>query len=306
MNRIGDEELWIFKDEVKSESDIWNADIPDKVKNALAVAWRDRMMQVTGRDEKGKPLYAPIWNFRGTTAWTSLSDGERADLEHLLARKDLANDELWKSQAEELLGALTKSVNMLACAEDLGSVPVCVPEVLKKLGILGLKVVRWERRWNEAGQPFVGVCDYPEDSVATTSVHDSSTMRGWWENENGARDFLSAWRDDVANLPEGSATRFLERYTPEVASFVLTTLARTTSSLFVLPAQDFLALEGEYYAANPDDERINVPGTVTAFNWTWRLPVPIEKLTKDKKLVQAIANALAERRGRAARKGASR
>jgi len=306
MNRIGEEELWVFKDEVKGESDIWNADIPDRVKGTLAVAWRDRMLQVTGRDDKGKPLYAPIWNFRGTTAWTSLSDGERSDLEHLLARKDLANDEHWKAQAEELLGTLTKSVDMLACAEDLGSVPVCVPEVLKKLGILGLKVVRWERRWNEHGQPFVGVCDYPENSVATTSVHDSSSMRGWWEKENGARDFLSAWHDEVAKLPEGSAARFMERYTPEVASFVLATLARTSSNLFVLPAQDFLALESEYYPADPDDERINVPGTVTGFNWTWRIPVTIEKLSKDKKLVQAIAAALTERRNRAAFKGASR
>ena len=36
------------------------------------------------------------------------------------------------------------------------------------------------------------------------------------------------------------------------------------------------------------DERINVPGTVTAFNWTYRLPCSLEELMKNKTLIENI------------------
>ena len=50
---------------------------------------------------------------------------------------------------------------MLPCAEDLGAVPDCVPNVLAKLDILGLRVIRWFRAWNEDGQPYVPFDKYP-------------------------------------------------------------------------------------------------------------------------------------------------
>ena len=37
-----------------------------------------------------------------------------------------------------------------------------------------------------------------------------------------------------------------------------------------------------------DNERVNVPGSVNAFNWTYRLPVNVEDLLKDKELIAAI------------------
>ena len=305
MDRIGSEELWLFKPEIHTESDIRSAQIPEAVKDVLSRAWRDRMMQNTGRDEKGKPIYAPIWNFRDTTAWKSFNDQERSDLEQLIQEKERINEQLWKEQAEELLGTLTSSVDMLPCAEDLGSVPSIVPDVLARLGILGLKVIRWERKWELNGQPFKNPKEYPELSVATTSVHDSSTVRGWWENENGARDFLSAWRPEDAGYPIGSSSAFTASYNAEVASFVLSTLAQTSSKLFVLPIQDFLALSPDFYENAADKDRINIPGSVTAFNWTWRLPVTIESLSKNKKLISAIAAVLKERRSRTSKKGAS-
>ncbi|HNQ97797.1 MAG TPA: hypothetical protein PKH81_06880, partial [Treponemataceae bacterium] len=42
-------------------------------------------------------------------------------------------------------------------------------------------------------------------------------------------------------------------------------------------------------AQNPNDERINIPGTVSPFNWTWRLPLNLESLIKNHHLTQAIA-----------------
>ena len=50
---------------------------------------------------------------------------------------------------------------MIPCAEDLGvNLPV-MPEVLKKLDILSLKVIRWTRQWEKDGQPYIPFAEYP-------------------------------------------------------------------------------------------------------------------------------------------------
>lgn len=306
MNRIGTEELWVFKGEVHHESDIWKAPIPEPVKTVLARAWKNRMMQVTGRDETGKPLYAPIWTFRDTTAWQCLTAEEKDSLERLIHEKKQISERLWKEQAEELLGTLTATVDMLACAEDLGTIPNSVPGVLANLKILGLKVIRWERLWNEQGQPFRKIDEYPELSVATPSVHDSSTLRGWWEQEGGANDFLAAWNPDYSGYQAGTADAFRKGYSPEAAFFALKTMARASSSVLVLPVQDILTLSADFYKTGSDEERINVPGSVNAFNWTYRLPVSIEELQKNKGLISALTDVLKERRSRSINQGASR
>ncbi len=295
MDRIGEEELWLFKDSVRCEQDIWNADIPHPVKEVLARSWRDRMILSTGRDAAGKPLYAPAWFFRESTAWKSLADWEKERFNALTAAKAARNEQLWKEHAEKLLGTLTKSVKMLACAEDLGTIPETVPEVLGKLEILGLKVVRWERKWNENGQPFRDLADYPQLSVATTSVHDSSTMRGWWENEGGARGFLDKWNPDPSDGVAEDIRSNPTAYTPRAASFALKTIAAAKSSLLVIPFQDLLALSQYYAPRNSDDERINIPGSVTAFNWTWRIPAEISNFLGDRELISKIKEIVKQR-----------
>jgi 4-alpha-glucanotransferase len=53
--------------------------------------------------------------------------------------------------------------------------------------------------------------------------------------------------------------------------------------------QDLLGLVDTYNPANPDDERINLPGTLSDFNWTYRLPVSMKTLLKDKVLISRIS-----------------
>ncbi|MBQ3686783.1 MAG: 4-alpha-glucanotransferase, partial [Treponema sp.] len=64
---------------------------------------------------------------------------------------------------------------------------------------------------------------------------------------------------------------------------------RTQSAWFVNPLQDYLFLNQKYYKEQQDDERINVPGSVNSFNWTYRIPVSIADLLKDKTLIEAIS-----------------
>lgn len=289
MDRIGNEELWLFKQEIKGERDILDSSLPEAVRGVLVQAWRDRLLLETGRDDRGLPLYAPIWNYRDTTAWKSLAEEERISLESLFRDKKAASEARWRDQAIEILGTLTRGTDMLPCAEDLGSIPDCVPEVLSSLGILGLKVMRWERRWNEPGQPLRDLRSYPECSVAASSVHDSSTLRGWWELEGGADIFLSEYPPERQGYPEGTSEKFRKECSCEVVLYVLTCLARSGSRILSIPIQDFLALSQDTRGVTIDSERINIPGSVSGFNWTWRLPDRIENLKKNRALILAIS-----------------
>ena len=69
---------------------------------------------------------------------------------------------------------------MLICGEDLGLVPNCVPHVLRQLGMLSLEVQRMPKASNKT---FFHPTDAPYLSVVTPSSHDTSTIRGWWEED---------------------------------------------------------------------------------------------------------------------------
>src|SRR3569623_439755 len=81
---------------------------------------------------------------------------------------------------------------MLCCGEDLGMVPACVPPVMQQLNILGLriqryvmyrKILRLVRKSTDPKLEFLHPADYPYMTVCTPSVHDTSTLRGWWEED---------------------------------------------------------------------------------------------------------------------------
>ena len=276
MDRIGDEELWLFKDSIKTDQDIWDCDIESYyVKEKLTQKWRDRMLiEVEGG-------YYPIWTYTKTTAWASLNNAEKALFSELLAKKNEKMDKLWEKQARTVLGELTKSTKMIACAEDLGANIECLPKVLGDLDIRSLCVVRWKRDWEKPAQPFVDFEDYPEKSVATTSVHDSSTLRLWWSTEKDAEAFFEAFPPEDETIEVG-------KYNPETAKYLLQKVATSNSMYVINPIQDFLGLAEKYYAKDMEKERVNVPGSVNAFNWTYRLPVNVEDLLKDKELISAI------------------
>ena len=149
------------------------------------------------------------------------------------------------------------------------------------MDIRSLCVVRWKRDWEKPAQPFVDFEDYPEKSVATTSVHDSSTLRLWWSTEKETEAFFEAFPPEDESIEVG-------KYNPETAKYLLQKVATSNSMYVINPIQDFLGLAEKYYAEDMEKERVNVPGSVNAFNWTYRLPVNVEDLLKDKELISAI------------------
>lgn len=277
MDRIGNEELWLFKPEITGDKDIWaREDLPLPVQEKLTEKWRDRMLIQTGPDE-----YYPVWTYGNTTAWYSLSSNEKELIQNLFSQKQLKMEFLWEKQAREVLGELTGATKMIPCAEDLGAAIDSLPVVLADLKINSLRVVRWSREWAEKGQPFIPLDEYPELSVTTASVHDSSTLRQWWTEERDAADFLDAFEAENADIESGV-------YSTETAAYLLETLAESNSRYVIHPIQDFLGLVDTYDPEKLEDERVNLPGSVNEFNWTYRLPVTVEQLAKDSRLCKAI------------------
>jgi len=280
LERIGNEDLWLFKDSIRGEIDLERFGLAQSTVSYLQSAWRDRVLL---EYENGK--YQAQWSYWDTKAYPTLSEDERRRFEDLVVRKRAASELIWEEQGGRLLKALKETVPMLACAEDLGAVPDCVPRTLGSLGILGLRVLRWARRWGVPGEPFVPLSEYPFLSVCTPAVHDSSTVREWWETE-ADRDALRPIVGEAAG--QG-------RYGPETARAVLGATARAESMLCVFQLQDLLHLSGRYYAADRGSERVNVPGTTNDFNWTYRFPAKISELAGDGELIEGIAQVIGPR-----------
>ena len=299
-DRIGTEELWLFKAEIQSEADIHHCGFSPEVETALRQKWTDRMLVRAGKDMHGTPVYTAAYLYRNTTAWRTLSEDEQKQFSLLVEEKEVQQNRLWAKQAEDILSELCASVDMQPCAEDLGAKPAALPEVLEKLHILSLRVFRWERKWSENGCPFIPLQEYPTESVAVTSVHDSSTMRQWWEQELSATDMLSFFE---ALHIDGNIRAALcpvegekPAYTPDLAAALLSALVKVPSIFAIFPIQDWLGLIiDEMHTVKTQDERINIPGTVSDSNWTYRLPFPIETLSKNKELIKQLRSVIALR-----------
>jgi 4-alpha-glucanotransferase len=274
LDRIGNEELWLFKRSIQGGKDIEALDISPVVKAFLLKAWGNRIFFEHALDQ-----FFPVWYYRDSRAYASFSEKEKEALEALLEKRRLDSEKIWEAEGKLLLSTLTASSSMLPCAEDLGAVPGCVPKVLTQLNILGLRVVRWHRDWSAEGQPYIPFEDYPELSVCTPAVHDSSCLREWWDKEADQESFSGFL--GVPSLPKV--------YNPGTARIIINKVAAAASRFRVFQIQDLLHLSNHWYAADPASERINVPGTYNDFNWTYRLPATISELAKDEDLIRAVS-----------------
>ncbi len=294
MERIENEELWLFKESVKGDKDIYEADLSAfctedaarRIKDVLSQKWRDRaLIRLDGG------AFVPVWTYYRSTAWESLNDDEKGRLKHLMEQAERDQDGLWERQSDEILSVLTGAVTMVPCGEDLGADLFCLPSVMAKNGILALRVLRWCRRWKEAGQPFIALDQLPPLSVATTSVHDSPTVRQWWDGERDASSLFARTNAWAFGNGAGDAEHIASApFSEEAAEGVLKTAAASASVWCIHPLQDYLAMEKKYWLSDANDERVNIPGSVSEFNWTYRMPATVEEIAKDDRLIEKIKN----------------
>ncbi|WP_029031413.1 4-alpha-glucanotransferase [Salinarimonas rosea] len=168
----------------------------------------------------------------------------------------------------------------LVIGEDLGTVPPGFRPRLDRAGVLGMRVLWFEREGDGGYTPPPA---YARHAASMTTTHDLPTVAGWWRGND------VAWRERVghgdaafheAQRTERDADRsklwgaFVDagtalgepppiEETDPVVDAALGFVAKTASNLAILPAEDLHGLV----------EQPNLPGTLDEHpNWRRRLP----------------------------------
>ena len=97
---------------------------------------------------------------------------------------------------------------------------------------------------------------------------------------------------------EGDAPQSLS---PDVVKLLIGNIFQSNSLFCILPVQDFLALSSRWTPQNPEDERVNTPGTVGPQNWAYKMPCTVEELSDNSTLKNEIAKLVNARANRSLR-----
>lgn len=237
-------------------------------------------------DPVKKQFYHPRIDAKKTFVYNTLSDEQRERFDELY--EDFfyhRHNEFWKESAMEKLPALIDSTGMLCCAEDLGMIPACVPDVMKELMILSLEIQRMPK------EPYVRFADpkkYPYLSVCSTSTHDMPGIRQWWEEDhNRAQKFYNEMLHH-----EGKAPGFAE---PWICREILEMTLEAPSMLCILPLQDWLSIDKNLRRQDPREEQINVPADSRHY-WRYRMHLTLERLLDADEFNQGVKKLASSRR----------
>ncbi|MDR2469126.1 MAG: 4-alpha-glucanotransferase, partial [Tannerella sp.] len=157
------------------------------------------------------------------------------------------HNDYWKQVALQRLSPLIDSTEMLICGEDLGMIPDSVHEVMQRLHILSLEL---ERAPKTIETEFTDLQRLPYLSVCTTSTHDMSPLRSWWnEDRRRTERYFRSVLHGEGCTPETCSV--------ELACQILSNHLHASSMLTIIPLQDWLALSDALRHPEPEHERIN-------------------------------------------------
>ena len=217
---------------------------------------------ISAPDEKD--AYIPRIELQNTKAYQALNDDQKQAIDGIY--EDFyfhSHNDFWKQKALEKLPALINATKMVACGEDLGMIPACVPEVMHELGIMSLEVQRMPKVF---GHQFVQTEDLPENCVYTTGTHDMPTMRGWLaEDRVRTRQFLDSLDLDDRKVTAKTLKKVMDKHLDN------------PSKWNIYPLQDLLDLDEKNWSPNPAEDQINVPANAKN-QWKWRMRMNLEAL----------------------------
>ncbi|MBQ4549098.1 MAG: 4-alpha-glucanotransferase [Bacteroidales bacterium] len=236
------------------------------------------------KDKHDSNKFHPRINMHLTEAYQTLDDAQKEALNKIyddfFYRR---NEELWKAEALKKLPKIIEASDMLVCGEDLGMVPACVPEVMQQLNILSLEVQRMPKKF---GATFVNPKENPYLSVDTTSTHDTSTIRGWWE-ENG--ETTNRFYREMLGHHEG-APYFAE---PWVCKEIVRQHLESSSMWTILPIQDFIAMDGDFRWDQTQREQINIPAN-PHHHWCYKMHQSLEEILERQYLNDMLSEMIKE------------
>lgn len=188
---------------------------------------------------------------------------------------------LWAHQGKELLEMMIDASSMLPIAEDLGTIPNEVRPILKELGICRTNVMRWQKRWDH-DHTYIPPSEYEPLSLTTVSTADSEPLGLWWMKYPDEAKPFAEMLNVVHATPLSYETRFQ----------ILRAAHHSTSYFHINLLQEYLALFPSMISSNPEEERINIPGTILPTNWTYRFRPSIEEMIQNEPLCSAIQQIL--------------
>ena len=191
------------------------------------------------------------------------------------------DESLWEGRGKEILDAILPVSDLLPLAENLGTIPPIVDETMRSYGICGLAVIRWQR-YEDEKRNYIPYEKYDPLNITSVSTHDAEPLQLWWKELPVEAALFAAFKNWT--------------YDPDLASWqrkeILRDSHHTPTIFHINLLQEYLALFPELVAANPEDERINVPGIVSPKNWTYRFKPTLEELVSNQKLAAAIRDIL--------------
>jgi 4-alpha-glucanotransferase len=224
------------------------------------------------RDPQKPNLFHPRYTMQDTNSYLNLKDESRFCLDELYQDFFYSrNEELWRKHGLRFLPVLLNSTGMMVCGEDLGTVPACVRDVMRDLSILSLEIERMTKNQSEFSNPS----EAPYLSVCSTSTHDTSTLRGWWEEDRGTsqrffKSFINKEGEPPVSMEPWLVKEIINQHLLSPAMWV------------IFPIQDILALNADLRYKNIQEERINVPAIAQNY-WRYRMHLRIEDLINNRK-----------------------
>lgn len=220
------------------------------------------------KDNRNPDFYHPRISFHTNLSYLALNEEDKEN--YLKLYEDFyyhRHNEFWEQQAIKKLPVLIGATKMLAFGEDLGMIPSCVPEVMRELHLISLEIQRMPK---QLGQEF-GVSYFaPYLSVCTTSTHDMSTMRAWWEEDKEkTQRYFNTLLFENGNAPEVCETWIAEK--------IISQHIQSPAMWVILPLQDWLAMDEELRHPNVLAERINVPDNPKNV-WCYRMHLDVDNL----------------------------
>ncbi|GAB1416969.1 4-alpha-glucanotransferase [Paludibacter sp.] len=253
----------------------------DKIKNGLYALCNEVLFV---KDKREPEKYHPRISAQHTFSYKYLNDYEKESFnrlyDHFFYQR---HNDFWANQAFQKIPALISSTRMLVCGEDLGMIPDCVPHVMKVLQILSLEIQRMPKSYNLL---FENLAELPYMSVCTTSTHDMSPIRSWWE-EN--RENTQRYYNEIL-WKEGEAPKIC---TTEIAEQILRNHLNSPAMLAIIPLQDWLSVSDKLRFPNPVDERINIPA-ISQHYWRYRMHLTVEQLINETEYNEQIYRVLKE------------
>ena len=168
------------------------------------------------------------------------------------AENSNAIDGVWvNGPARTFINILYEEVPALnIIAEDLGELSDEVRSLRKIKNIPGMQVLQFF--YDQLSK------DVKEDKILYTGTHDNDTLIGWYDENIKSKIF----KKNGAEFQSAELKEIFLKGDKEINWSIIKFCMETKYPVVIFPLQDLIGLKSE--------SRMNIPGTLTEKNWSWR------------------------------------